>query len=371
MWRRILLTSSILLLALPLGCRTGARRSDDPPLSWAASRFVPPELPTSNQGGPERIFESTLPLTFTLEADFHQLRRDRSQESEERPGRLTLGDANGGESLPVDIRTRGFFRLQSQICRFPPLRLDFPKDSLGGSALEGLNKIKLVTHCQDRDDYEQNVLEEYLAYRIYGILTDFSFKVQIALITYQDTGGRDETVTRLAFLIEHEDHVAERMGGEALEPPRASPNNFLPQQAGLVYLFQYLIGNTDWSVVRLHNFKVIRVGRDYIPIPYDFDFSGFVYSSYADPAPKLAGEIDSVRERLYRGFCSEGIDYPALFALFREKREPILGVIRNQPGLTEGNIRDATTYVESFYDIIQNDAEAEERIRDTCRGIGG
>jgi hypothetical protein len=367
MWRRILLVSSFLLLASLPGCGTGGRQDGDSTLSEAARRSAPPETPDPRQGEAEGVFESTVPLTLTLEADFHQLRRDRSQESEDRPGRLTLGPAHGGGSFPLDLRTRGFFRLQPRICLFPPLRLDFPTDSLQGSVLEGLGKVKLVTHCRDRDDYEQNVLEEYLAYRIYGLLTDLSFRVQLALITYRDTSGEEDSVSRLAFLIENEEQAAERLGGEALDAPRASPNNFMPQQAGLVYLFQYFLGNTDWSVVRLHNVKLIRIGRDFIPLPYDFDFSGFVDSPYAHPAPKIEEEIASVRERLYRGFCSDRIDYPALFALFREKREPIMELIRNEPGLSERNIRNATTYLESFYDFIQNDAAAEERIQDACR----
>jgi hypothetical protein len=318
----------------------------------------------------EEVFQGDDPLIFTLEADFRQLRYDRGQESEERPGRLVLGKGHGGGSYPVDIRTRGYFRLQPHICQFPPLRLDFPADSLRGSVLEGLNKVKLVTHCLDRDYQEQNILEEYLAYRIYRLLTEVSFRVQLALITYLDTSGRDDPVSRVAFLIEDEGAVADRLGGEILEAPRASPNNFEPWHAGMVYLFQYLIGNTDWSLVRFHNLKLLLLGFEYIPLPYDFDFSGFVNAPYADPAPKLATQIQSVRDRLYRGFCSEGIDHEALFQHFRERREPILDLIRTQRGLTERATQRAVEYVESFFDIIDDPERARREIVGACRGSG-
>lgn len=367
---RFSLAPSAFLLTFLLGCGSGGGRDQGSPWSAAVVRSGLLEPSRSGTGMLERVFQGDAPLIFNLEADFQQLRDDREQDSEERPGRLVLGAAHGGGSYPVDIRTRGFFRLQPHVCEFPPLRLDFPSDSLRGSVLEGLDKVKLVTHCLDRDYHEQNILEEYLAYRIYGLLTEASFRVQLALITYLDASGRDNPVSRVGFLIEDEDAVADRMGGEILDADRASPNNFEPWHAGLVYLFQYLIGNTDWSLVRFHNVKLLLLGFDYIPLPYDFDFSGFVNAPYADPAPKLVTQIRSVRDRLYRGFCSEGIDHQALFQHFRERRDLMLELVQNQPGLTERTVRTATEYLESFFDIIDDPDRAQREIVEACRRSG-
>ncbi|MCK5653275.1 MAG: hypothetical protein KAJ42_17950 [Gemmatimonadetes bacterium] len=316
---------------------------------------------------PERLFETDVPLILTLEADFHQLRDDREQESEERPGRVFLEGETGEISFPVRIRTRGRFRLNDYICSFPPVRLDFPSDSLGGSVLEGLDKVKLVTHCRNQDTYEQNVLEEYLAYRVYEILTEVGFRVQLALITYRDISGEEDEVSRLAFLIEDEDALAERLGGEILEVEQANPDHFVPRQAGLMYLFQYLIGNTDWSIARAHNMKFLRIGREHYPIPFDFDFSGFVDTPYAGPSPVVARYITKVRDRRFWGVCSDEIEYPALFSHFNERREAILELIRNQPGLKDRNVQLATSYVESFYDIINNGRDADFMIVNGCR----
>lgn len=372
MWRPFPQAIAGLFLVLNLSA-CGSAGGSGPGSPWSDAVVRSGLLEATGHGseasGP--LFQRDQPLVFTLEADIHQLRYDRSQESEERPGRVVLGVSGEGDSFPVEVRTRGNFRLQPHICSFPPLRLDFPTDSIQGSVLEGLNKVKLVTHCGSRDYYEQNILEEYLAYRIFNLLTDISFRVQLAAITYVDTSGRDSPISRLAFLIEDEDAVAERLGGEVLEAPRASPNNFQPYQAGLVYLFQYLIGNTDWSLVRFHNVKLLRVGYDFIPLPYDFDFAGFVYTPYADPAPKLIREIQDVRDRLYRGFCSDGIDYQELFSHFEEVKEPILDLIRSQPALDEGNARRAMEYVDSFYEIIEDPGRAQREIVEACREIRG
>ncbi|NNM07325.1 MAG: hypothetical protein HKO65_19685 [Gemmatimonadetes bacterium] len=308
---------------------------------------------------------------MTLEADFRALEDDRDQESLERPGRVILEDDTGPMSLPVQVRTRGRFRLNPYICAFPPLRLRFPTDSLHGTVLHGVEKVKVVTHCRDNNRYEQYVLEEYLSYRIYGILTEIGFRVQLALITYRDRSGDEEDISRLAFLIEDEDAVAERLSGVIVEAQQANPNQFDPWQAGLMYLFQYLIGNTDWSIARFHNVEGIRIGDRHFPLPYDFDFSGFVNASYAGPAPVVARYIKNVRERYYWGVCSEDIDYRALFSYFNQKRESILDLIERQPGLTGRNRTLATMYVESFFEVLNDDREAEYKIVYGCREMGG
>jgi len=73
----------------------------------------------------------------------------------------------------------------------------------------------------------------------------------------------------------------------------------------LVYIFQFLMGNTDWSIPAGHNIKMIKSKKplDQLPyvIPYDFDNAGIVNANYAAPDETLP--IKSVRERLYRGFC--------------------------------------------------------------------
>ena len=61
-------------------------------------------------------------------------------------------------------------------------------------------------------------------------------------------------------------------------------------------VFQYMVGNTDWSMVRFHNVEVSRTPRGvYVPVPYDFDWTGLVSTRYARPNEGLG--IRSVRQR--------------------------------------------------------------------------
>jgi hypothetical protein len=314
------------------------------------------------------LFTADAPVEFVLAADFHQLGNDRSQESEDRPARILIRDL-GGEpvEVPIQVKTRGRFRLERAICSDPPLRLNLTETRPHGTVLDGQDKLKLVTHCRDSDRYEQNVLEEYLTYRIYNQLTDLSFRVQLAEITYLDTSGRNDSVQRKAFLIENEDALAARLAGEMVEIPVATPNDFVLDQLSLMYLFQFMVGNIDWGIGHSHNLKILRIGQSHYPIPYDFDWTGLVDAPYVGPNPMTEPFHNSVRERVYWGACNPGIDYQALFARFNEKRDAILALVEDQIGLSEKNVEWAVSYLEEFYSIINSPGSAKWAIINACR----
>jgi hypothetical protein len=316
----------------------------------------------------QELFSSDSVFRFSLRADLEALRNDRSQESHDRAAHLRMATPAGDSlEIPLEVRTRGRYRLQKDICSFPPLRLDFQEDLALGSVFDGQDKVKLVTYCHDRDSYEQNVLEEYLAYRIYNRITDASFRVRLAEITYIDTKGRDDPVTRMGFLIEDEDAMAARINGMVLDVPGARATDFQPAQMGEMFLFQYLIGNIDWSTANSQNLKILRVGMDYLAIPYDFDWSGLVDAPYVGPSPLTERLHESVRERLYLGTCWDEVDFPAVFARFEERREGIYDVARSVPGLTEANTRFAIAYLDEFYDFISDPKQAETALGKMCR----
>jgi hypothetical protein len=317
---------------------------------------------------PPRLFFGDEVLEFTLLADFDQLLKDRDQESEERPGRLILTALDGTpREIPLKVRTRGNFRLDKRNCSFPPLRLNLPRGDLQGTVLDGQNKLKVVTHCRGQNRYEQNLLEEYLAYRILNLVTEVSFRPQLARITYVDVAGKRDTETRYAFLIESKKGMAARLDGTFLDPPGLHPDEYDQPAAGLMYLFQFLIGNEDWSSVYFHNMKLIRIDNRAFPVPFDFDWSGLVWAPYAEPHPEFRDQMRTVRQRLYRGFCSDRIDHPQLVRQFRESKAEILDLIQELPGLEEENIRSATEYVEEFYGILGDPKSTRRKILDACR----
>jgi hypothetical protein len=326
------------------------------------------------------LFLSNDPVEITLEADFNAIRRqDRVRGSDQRPAVLGWSGPDGSEgSLEIQIRTRGNFRLMTRNCDFPPLRLNIRTREAEGTLFEGQDKLKLVSVCKPRQDYwEQYVLREYLAYRTFNVLTDISYRVRLARVTYADTSGRDDTFTRYAFIIEDDDEMAARHGARYVELPAGGqihPAMVEPHHAALVDVFQYLIGNTDWSGVQMHNMTPIQApDGPYVTVPYDFDFSGVVNARYAFPDSTLS--ITRVTQRLYRGFCPDEVGrpmevYEQAFALFREKKDEIYEVWTSQEGLEPGTLREVTRFFDDFYRTLEDARRIQSQMMRTCRNVG-
>ena len=326
-----------------------------------------PGLPSGSQTVSD-LFSSDDVLEFVLASNFDRLKKDRNQDSEEIPGQVAVRTAVGESvEIPIQVKTRGMFRLQRRTCSDPPLRLNFPETEPQGTVFDGQDKLKLVTHCRDSDRYEQNLLEEYLAYRLYNHLTEIGFRVQLARVTYMDTSGENDPVSRMAFLIEDEDAMAARLGGLMMEAPTTRPDDFVLDQLSLFYVFQFMIGNVDWGTGTSHNAKIVRTDEGHFPIPYDFDFSGLVDAPYAGPSQLTEPFHDSVRDRVYWGVCMPGIDYQAVFDRFNKKKDAILNQARNQVGLSKYNAEQAVEYLEEFYRIINDPRDARAMIIGACR----
>jgi hypothetical protein len=328
------------------------------------------------------LFASHDLLEITLEADFNTIRReDRSDEdSEERPARLEWTNPDGSvEAQDIQIRTRGIFRLMRRNCDHPPLRLNFKTGQVEGTLFEGQDKLKLVVTCKPNQDYwGQYLLAEYLVYRMFNLFSPISFRVRLASVTYVDTSGEDETVTKYAFLIEDDDIMAVRNGGRKVDwstQYQFDPRLLEERQGILVDIFQYMIGNTDWSGVQMHNMELVRLPpTDYTTVPYDFDFSGIVDARYANPDQSLP--IRSVRERLFRGLCPDDLNrspeaYEAVYQEFRDKREEIYDLWRNQEGLEEGRVERTIDYLDDFFEILDDPRRIQINMINNCRPLFG
>lgn len=322
------------------------------------------------------LFSSPEPLKLTLRSRIEWLRRERN-DSVEVEGTATFVDLDGTETVrPVEVRARGNFRRDPRYCNFPPLRLNFPRGQMDGTVFEGENRLKLVTPCQDdRDEYQDYVFDEYLAYRVLALLTPLSFRVRLVEVTYEDVEGRYETRTKTGFLIESDERMAARNRATTLETPVVPPRSVNGDQAVLTALFNYMIGNVDWSPVGLHNVVLIRTedGR-YLTVPYDFDFSGVVYPRYArGPRGVPAGMTDrirSIRERLYRGFCRPELQYETWAKLFLSTRPEIERLYRDfGMYLDEDAAEDALDYYEEFWGVMSDPREFDDHIMDDCREL--
>jgi len=318
------------------------------------------------------LFASDAPLEFTLVADFGELKGDRGDDPPGRPATVRVLDASGSSrEIEAQLAVRGDFRRSAANCTFPPLRLNLKKKQVGGTEFDGQDKLKIVASCRPgRDSYEQLVLLEYLSYRVFSLITDTSFRVRLAKITYVDVNGKDEPETRLAFLIEDDGALAARVGAEAFSVETGKnlpPEYFDPMSSVTLSIFQYMIGNTDWSEVAVHNVSILDDSGVAVPVPYDFDFSGLVDAPYAIPAEGLG--IRTVKERLYLGYCREGMNTSLALQRFRDARERIVQLISDFELLSDRNRDRTVRYLESFYDDIETDAGATRVFLRYCRAL--
>src|SRR5437899_2320090 len=141
---------------------------------------------------------------------------------------------------------------------FVPLRVEFPMQEVEGTVFEGGGSLKLGTHCEGHQEYEQYTLREYLAYRIFNLLTPRSFRARLAKATHVDSISGKTVATRYAMFIESEGDVARRTEGRVVQLPRTLFRNLDPETLTLMMLFEYMIGNTDFSIFALHNVRLVQ-----------------------------------------------------------------------------------------------------------------
>ena len=311
--------------------------------------------------------DSMIHITLKVE-DMKTMIRDNGEDPGWHNGILSYRDASGKMiELDVKLQPRGHYRKDPANCQFPPIRLNFKKNSVDSTLFEGQDKLKLVTHCNNRAEYfEQYVLKEYLAYRIYNILTERSLRVRLARITYTDQKGRFSDISRYGFFIEDTRDMAERNGFTHIKV------NNIPQEytdffyQDLVAVFQYMIGNTDWSVPARHNIKLLmeRPGLKPVPVPYDFDWTGLVNPVYAKPSKKLG--IQSVEERLFRGYEKNIEDYYRIFDLFHQHKDEIYALIEECP-LDDRHRKSTESYIQEFYAILSDERRMKREFIEKAR----
>jgi len=283
--------------------------------------------------------------------------------------------ASDGKSVELDvgIRARGLFRRRADVCPFPPLRLNFKKSQLKNSLFAGQDKLKLVTHCRTGSYVlEQAVIAEFLAYRILNLLTDTSFRVKLLRIDYASTND-DRGINGYALLIEHKDRLAQRIGVPVLTVDEIGISEVQADYLNLTSVFQYLIGNTDYSPITTtpdqdccHNYTPFgSENKPYYSIPYDFDMSGLVAAPYATPNAKL--RLSSVQERLYRGFCVNNDLLPATVEKFQAKRDDIEGLIRDQAELSRSKRNEMLGFIDAFYRTIARTKSIDRYLVKRCR----
>lgn len=316
------------------------------------------------------LFDSDSLLELELIYNINKFKKDRGLKRDFHPAKLSYTTPDGKQvTLDVEIKVRGKLRRQMLNCVVPPFRIKFDKTKTNDTLFQDQDKLKLVSHCKNKPKYfEHYYLIEYLIYKTYNILTDFSFRVRLVKLTYTDSENKEEPFTKFSFFIEDAREMAKRNNGKAVEVKSIELNQANFDISTLASVFQYMIGNTDWSIRSGHNMQLVKSGDDlqYFPVPFDFDMAGLIDAHYARPYTELP--IKSVRERLFQGYCKSEPQFYRTFSIFHKHKEEIISLYRDFPYLPDKLKKRCITYLNAFYQIISSPKLVKRYFIDNYRG---
>ena len=295
-------------------------------------------------------FERKGVLDIILTTDFKNLIKEKNK-SEYQEAQMAYYTKDSMQIVrDVKVRARG--NMRRRICDIPPIKLKIKKDKLKEEGILPFNTLKFVMPCKSMKIYSNFILKEYLAYQLLNILTDYSFKTQLIRLHYNDTSGKINGKTKYGFIIENEDELAARHDCKIADVTRCHPDKLAREQATLVYLFEYMIANTDWKVEYIHNLKLLyKPGTtDFIPVPYDFDYAGIINTPYA--VPQAGTPFETVTERYYGGACRTKEELEEAIAIFKTKKEKIINYCQEFEYLDKKERKKMVKYLESFFKTI-------------------
>ncbi len=303
-------------------------------------------------------------LDLILTTDFKKLVKEKKYGLYQTAHLAYYDQDSAKVTLEGKVRARGNSR--KVICHIPPIKIKLDKEHLKERGFLPYKTLKMVAPCKSSKSYEKFILKEYLTYQLLNILTEYSFQTQLVRLHYMDTSGKLKSRTKYAFLIEHENEMANRLSAKIVDISKCPSNKLETEQANLIYLFQLMIGNTDYKVENIHNLKLLYHdgSTTFFPVPYDFDYAGLVDASYAVPHETVP--INNVRKRYYYGACREVDELETTLQLFKNKKEDLLNYCQQFDLLSEKDRKKIIQYLNGFFKIIDSPNKLKFYLSSQC-----
>jgi len=322
------------------------------------------QSPASEKG----LFDTDEVLNITLRGDVRSLLVDRSDNMSLHPLMLSYQDEGNREILlRVDMKTRGHFRRLKENCSYPPLLIQFHKnDTLSSSIFHEQEKMKLVMPCSG----DEFIIREWLVYKMYNLVTPKSFRARLVKVKLEDLQNKKEIAPFYGILLEEEKQMARRNQMVSVER-KLLPEHVKRQEFLEMAVFQYLIGNTDWSIEYLQNIKLLAADSMSQPtaVPYDFDHAGIVNAPYAKPAEELI--MSSVRERRYRGYCIKDLrEFAGVIERYETLKNDIYGLYADCTLLDDNFKNQIKKYLDGFYKTVNNEKSWQRAFSYPCNKNG-
>ncbi|MFN0013782.1 MAG: hypothetical protein ACKVU2_04470 [Saprospiraceae bacterium] len=323
------------------------------------SMFVSPFWAAGQQAAkPKTVFEyitGSEGIALTLETDLTTILETRYS-TDYHAGKLTLAD---GKYFQVKVQPKGKYRRKN--AEVPPLKIKFAKKALTQMGLDTLNEVRLVLPTADSHKGDRLLIKEYLIYRMFERLTNNCVRARLIKISLRDNHVEASSKEMYGLLVEDNEETAARLHGVEIEQFGLPFDSMVAEQAALVTMFQYMIGNTDWDAAMLRNVRLIRPynSEKILLTPYDFDFSGLVAAPYASPASESG--LRTVRDRF---LMANGLPKAPL----RQAAQTLKNAQRDLTDLCYNKLmpRDISNemvrYLDTFFDSIDKSFDVPVRV---------
>ena len=300
----------------------------------------------------DSLFIDQKPLKIRLNYSNNNLNKN-TNDSTLMKTKLFFMQENKNKEIDVSVRARGNFRRKH--CYFTPVKIKIKKRDASNTIFRDNRTLKLVLPCKNDRDKNDNILKEFIAYKIYEIISPFYFKTRRLEINYTDQKRKNQkNFNLIGFFIEDDDKVAKRFDSKIIKR-KISPLAMDDFNSVNLSFFNFLIGNTDFSSAHQHNGKLLFYEKKIIPIPYDFDLTGWVKPKYGSGITNRLGY--SFEERNYIGFKREKSIYSKVRNHYLTLKEKILKTVELYESEFEykKSYYLMMNYLGEFYEILEND----------------
>ncbi len=312
------------------------------------------------------FFDIENPVNLTLIFNVTELKRNKDDKNYLSGTLIYFSEDSTKITKNVRIKARG--NVRKRHCNLPPFWININDPSINREEIADAKKIKFVSDCNYAKIYDEFVLKEYLAYKIFNLLTNKSFRVRLVNLKLVNTNNQNKESISLVFMIEPVELLTKRLNSMPLKMDNLNFYQMDSLSMDIISFFQYMIGNTDFAIHDRHNVKLL-ISKDFrenrpFPVPYDFDYSGLINTFYA--LPEEFFEISNVKERYFRGMCRSDSDFIKLIDYFLEKEDEIKSLIISFEYLEEKPKKEMLDYIEQFY-LELKDPDFIKKIRTTCK----
>ena len=298
------------------------------------------------------LFSNKKPLKIKLNYSNKNLNKN-TNDSTFIKSKLIFFEKKINKEIQVSLRARGNFRRKH--CYFTPVKIKIKKSDALNTIFSDNRTLKLVLPCKNNRDKNDNILKEFIAYKIYEIISLYYFKTRRLEVDYTNQKNKKGINYNLAgFLIEDDDKVAKRFDGKIVKR-KISPLAMDDFNSVNLSFFNFLIGNTDFSSAHQHNGKLLFHEKKIIPIPYDFDLTGWVKPKYGLGITNRLGY--SFEERNYIGFKRGKNIYSKVRNHYLRLKEKIFNIVELHESEFEykKSYDLMMDYLREFYEILEDD----------------